>query len=174
MFAETDIRGNPITRAYAESRIRWEPIIEVTQMKGDGETHPLLSTEDEFADYENWDVANLTGSAAKEDWMLQCEYARSALKIGLKLGEEVGVNPYQFGLSGATDTHTGLATSREENYFGKYAKTEPKVGRHNYEVIPGDDPGSGVCLADLVLAAQLRTTGLSVRGSTLSDSPGPA
>ena len=75
-----------MTGAYAEARIRWEPIIEVTQIKGDGETHPLLSPEDEFADYENWDVANIDGSAPKEDWMLQYEYGRSALKLGLKLG----------------------------------------------------------------------------------------
>ncbi len=140
MFAETDRSGNRLTRAYAESRIRWEPIIEVIQAKGDGEAHPLLSTEDEFADYETWDVANLDGSSAKEDRMLQYEYARSALKLGLKLGAELGVNPYQFGLSAATDSHTGLATTREENYFGKYAKTEPKATRHNYEVIPASDP----------------------------------
>jgi len=140
MFAETDFSGNPITRAYAEARIRWEPIIETSQIKGDGETHPLLSTEDEFADFENWDVANIDGSAPKEDWMLQYEYARSALKLGLKLGKELGANPYKFGLSGATDSHTGLATSREENYFGKYQKTEPSPDRHNHEVIPADDP----------------------------------
>ena len=140
MFAETNRSGNRLTRAYAESRIRWEPIIEVTQMKGDGETHPLLSTEDEFADYENWDVANIDGSSPKEDRMLQYEYARSALKLGLKLGAELGVNPYQFGLSAATDSHTGLVTTREENFFGKYAKTEPSAKRHNYEVIPASDP----------------------------------
>ena len=140
MFSDKDYSGKKITRAYAEARIRWEPIIEVTQMKGDGETHPLLSPDDEFADYENWDVANIDGTAPKEEWMLQYEYGRSALKVGLKLGAELGENPYKFGLSAATDTHTGLATSREENYFGKYAKTEPKGDRHNYEVIPSTDP----------------------------------
>ena len=140
MFAETRRGGDPMTRAYAEARIRWEPIIEVTQMKGDGETHPLLSPEDEFADYEQWDVANIDGSAAKEDWMFQYEYGRSALKLGLKLGEQLGANPYKFGLSGATDTHTGLATTREENYYGKYAKTEPSPDRHDHEVIPSEDP----------------------------------
>ncbi|MEE9577880.1 MAG: DUF3604 domain-containing protein, partial [Gemmatimonadota bacterium] len=140
MFAETDRSGNPLTRAYAEARMRWEPIIEATQIKGDGETHPLLSTEDEFADYENWDVANIDGSAPKEEWMLQYEYARSALKLGLRLGAELGANPFKFGLSGATDSHTGLATTREENYFGKYQKTEPSPTRQNHEVIPADDP----------------------------------
>jgi hypothetical protein len=140
MFSDKDFSGKRFDRAYAEARIRWEPIIEVTQIKGDGETHPLLSPEDEFADYERWDVGNLAGSAAKEDWMLQYEYGRSALKLGLALGEKLGVNPYKFGLSGATDTHTALATSREENYFGKYQHTEPSPNRHNREVIPADDP----------------------------------
>jgi hypothetical protein len=125
---------------YAAARIRWEPIIEVTQVKGDGEAHPLLSPEDEFADYENWDVGNLDGSAPKKEWMLQYEYGRSALKLGLKIGQKLGANPYKFGLTGATDTHTALATSREENFFGKYKHTEPSPDRHNREVIPADDP----------------------------------
>ncbi|MEE9132723.1 MAG: DUF3604 domain-containing protein [Gemmatimonadota bacterium] len=140
MFAETDLSGNPLTRAYAEARMRWEPIIEVTQVKGDGEAHPLLSTEDEFADYENWDVSNLDGSAAKTEEMLRYEYGRSALKLGLELGKKIGANPYKFGLSGATDSHTGLSTTREENYFGKYQSTEPSPDRHNNEVIPAEDP----------------------------------
>ncbi len=140
MFNDKNFSGKRMDRAYAESRIRWEPIIEVTQIKGDGEAHPLLSPEDEFADYENWDVTNLAGTAPKEDWMLQYEYGRSALKLGLKLGKQLGVNPYKFGLLGATDTHTALATSREENYFGKYKKTEPSPNRHNNDVIPADDP----------------------------------
>lgn len=140
MFNDKDFSGKDMTKSYAESRIRWEPIIEVTQMKGDGETHPLLSPDDEFAGYEKWDVSNLDGSAPKEDWMYQYEYGRSALKLGLAIEKKIGVNPYKFGLSAATDAHSGLATTREENYFGKYAKTEPKPKRHDYEVIPATDP----------------------------------
>jgi hypothetical protein len=140
MFTERTRGGQPMDRAYAAMRIRWEPIIEVTQIKGDGETHPLLSPEDEFADFESWDVANLAGTAAKEDWMLQYEYGRSALKLGLKLGDRLGVNPYKFGLTAATDTHTALATSREENFFGKYQHTEPSADRHDRVVIPAEDP----------------------------------
>jgi len=140
MYSDKKLSGSPIDLAYAEARIRWEPLIEVSQIKGDGETHPFLSTEDEFANYETWDTANIDGSAAKENWMLQYEYARSALKLGLKLEAETGANPYKFGLSAATDTHTALATTREENYFGKYAQTEPSETRHNREVIPADDP----------------------------------
>ena len=139
MFRDKTFDGKRIDRAYAEARIRWEPIIEVTQIKGDGEAHPVLSPDDEFADYENWDVANIDGSAPKEDWMLEYEYGRSALKVGLELGKKLGANPYQFGLSAASDTHTALATTREANYFGKYAKTEPSPNRQNHEVIPADD-----------------------------------
>jgi hypothetical protein len=141
MFTKKRFNGKGMTKEYARERLRWEPIIEVSQIKGDGETHPLLSPEDEFADFGTWDVSNLDGSAPKTDDMLQYEYGRSALKIGLELGKELGVNPYQFGLSAATDSHTGLATAREDNYFGKYAKTEPKGGdsRHNYDVIPATD-----------------------------------
>jgi len=140
MFADKAASGEPMDQAYAEKRARWEPLHEVTQIKGDEETHPLLSPDDEFADFERWDVSNISGSAAKEEWMLQYEHARSALKLGLKLGRELGANPYKFGLIGAIDAHTALATSREENYFGKYAHTEPSPDRHNRDVIPADDP----------------------------------
>jgi hypothetical protein len=140
MFTKTDFSGRPMTRAYAEKRLRWEPIREMSQVKGDEETHPFLSPEDEFADYENWDVSNLDGSAKKTEDMLQYEYARSALRIGLELGAEIGANPYKFGMSAATDSHTGLATSREENYFGKYQHTEPSAERQGREVIPAADP----------------------------------
>ncbi|MGI9625874.1 MAG: DUF3604 domain-containing protein, partial [Longimicrobiales bacterium] len=85
MFSDKMPDGTPMTRAYAAKRIRWEPLHEMSQIKGDEETHPLLSTEDEFADFETWDVGNLAGTAPKEEWMLQYEYARSALKLGLKL-----------------------------------------------------------------------------------------
>ncbi len=140
MFTDKTFEGEPLTRAYAEARMRWEPIIEVSQIKGDGETHPFLSTRDEFANFETWDVSNLDGSAAKETSMLQYEYARSALKLGLKLGKELGAHPFKFGMVGATDTHTGLSTTREENFFGKYQSTEPSADRHGGEVIPSEDP----------------------------------
>ena len=140
MFLPKTFKGEDFTRDYAERRIRWEPLYEMTQIKGDEEAHPYLSADDEFADFENWDVANLSGTVAKEDWMLQYEYARPVLKIGLELEKKLGVNPYKFGLMGTTDTHTALATSREENYFGKYQHTEPSPERHNREVIPSDDP----------------------------------
>lgn len=140
MFNGQMSNGRPITREYAEMRVRYEPLHELSQMKGDEETHPLLSPDDEFADFESWDVGNLAGNRPKEESMLQYEYARSALKLGLEIGDKIGVNPYKNGLIAATDTHTGLATSREENYFGKYQHTEPSPTRHNGEVIPAEDP----------------------------------
>ena len=117
--------GKAIDHAYAEQRAKWERLYEVTQTKGDAETHPYLSPNDEFADFETWDKGNLDASAAKTKEMLEFEYARSALKNGLKLEEKLGVNPYKFGLVGSTDMHTGLSAAEEENFFGKTVPQEP-------------------------------------------------
>lgn len=139
-FGITQFNGEPMDAAYAAQRSRWEPIMEITQIKGDGETHPKLSPEDEFADFERWDKGNLTGSAAKEDWMFKYEYGRSALETGLELEASLGTNPYDFGFNGASDSHTGLASTGEENYFGKMATSEPSPKRFNGEVITAVDP----------------------------------
>ena len=104
--------GKRIDREYAENRVRWEPLYEATQIKGDGETHPFLSPNDEFANFERWDKGNLDLTEVKKPEMLEFEYARSALKNGLKMEAELGVNPYKFGLVGSTDAHTGLAGRR--------------------------------------------------------------
>ena len=131
MFAMQDdfADGAPYDRAYAEERQKWERIYEVTQLKGDGEAHPLLSPEDEFADYETWDFGNLDGTQAKTAEMLPGEYARSGLLRGLQLEASLGVNPFKFGLEGATDTHTGLSTIDEDNFFGKFTTYEPSPER---------------------------------------------
>lgn len=154
MFGERTEMGKKMTAEYAAKRIRWEPIHEMSQIKGDEETHPFLSPDDEFADFENWDTSNIMGTVPKKPEMLQYEYARSALKTGLKLGKKLGVNPYKFGMYATTDTHTALATTREENYFGKYQHTEPSPDRHNREVIPADDP------ALRILTSQEQAAGL--------------
>jgi hypothetical protein len=96
--------GGKVNKKYAEQRARWEPLYEMTQMKGDGETHPLLSPDDEFADYENWDKGNLDLTELKKDEMLAGEYAREGLKRGLMLENKLGINPYKFGMVGATDS----------------------------------------------------------------------
>ena len=121
--------GRKLDKKYVEARARWEPMYEVTQIKGDGEAHPFLSPDDAFADYETWDAGNLDLSEAKTDDMLQYEYAREALKNGLLLEERLGTNPYKFGLVGSTDSHTALATAEEENYFGKATNAEPSPKR---------------------------------------------
>jgi len=129
MFPEINpATGKALTKEYAETRARWEPLYEVTQIKGDGETHPYLSPNDEFADYETWDKGNL-GPVLKKPGMLQYEYAREALKNGLKFEAKLGTNPYKFGMVGSTDSHTSLATAEEENFFGKHSGKEPASGR---------------------------------------------
>jgi len=140
MYSDKKYGGKRMTREYAEKRARWEPAIEVSQIKGDEETHPLLSPEDEFANFESWDVSNIMGTAPKEEWMLKFEYGRAALKTGLELERKLGANPYKFGMTASSDTHTALSTTREENYFGKYMATEPSANRHNNQVIPTDNP----------------------------------
>jgi len=130
MFPITEsFTGRMVDTEYIEQRAKWEPLYEATQIKGDGETHPFLSPNDEFADYETWDQGNLDLSVLKQDDMLQYEYARSALGIGMQLEEELGTNPYKFGMIGATDSHTGLATAEEDNFFGKHSGTEPSPER---------------------------------------------
>jgi hypothetical protein len=135
MFAVERLNGRPIDRKYAETRARFEPLYEVTQIKGDGEAHPFLSPNDEFADYGTWDKSDIAGFKPKEDWMLKHEYARSALQIGMQLEEKLGVNPYKFGMVGSTDAHTSLATTREENFFGKAAHLEPEANRWEHVII---------------------------------------
>jgi hypothetical protein len=129
MFAETRINGEPVNESYAKERFKREPLYEVTQIKGDGETHPFLSPNDEFADFENWDKTNLDYSQLKTKDMLEYEYARSALKLGIKYQKEMGVNPYKFGMLGSTDSHTSLATADDNNFFGKTSGTEPSKER---------------------------------------------
>ena len=129
MFRPETRDGQAFDGDYARRRARWEPVVEVTQIKGDGETHPFLSPDDEFADYETWDLGNFTGVPKSSD-MLEYEYARSALKLGLRLWSELGVNPFQFGMIGSTDSHTALSTADEANFFGKHsAGMEPAAGR---------------------------------------------
>ena len=146
MFPIVEDFGKKLDRAYAEERIKWERLYEVTQMKGDGEAHPFLSPNDEFANFETWDKGNLDGSVVKSKDMLQFEYAREALKSGLLLEQKLGVNPYKFGMIGSTDSHTGLATAEEENFFGKVAAQEPSPERMMKPFF--DNPETGVIIMD--------------------------
>ncbi len=129
MFQMVDGDGSPLSARYASLRARWEPLVEVTQIKGDGEAHPLLSRNDEFADFETWDIGNLIGSREKTSDMLPGEYAREALKNGLLVQQQSGANPFKFGMIGSTDSHTSVTASEENNFWGKFATTEPHPGR---------------------------------------------
>ena len=135
MFSVETNAGEPLTKELAALRARMEPIIEATQIKGDGEAHPFLSPDDEFADYETWDDANLDGTEVKKPEMLQYEYARSALKRGLSLEKKLGVNPFKFGMIGSTDAHTALPAVEENNFFGKHSGVEPEPHRWEHVVI---------------------------------------
>jgi hypothetical protein len=134
MFALQDdfAEGAALDADYAATRQKWERLYEATQMKGDGEAHPFLSTEDEFADFETWDYGNLDASEAKTPEMLAGEYARSGLQRGLMLEATLGINPFKFGLVGASDNHVGLTTSDNDNFFGKFTAYEPSPERSQH------------------------------------------
>jgi len=135
---ERTYAGGKVDKNYASLRAKWEPLYEVTQIKGDGETHSVLSPDDEFADYGTWDVGNLDLTQLKKPEMLKGEYAREALKRGFTLEQELGINPYKFGMVGATDAHTSLAAVEEENYFGKSPTVEPSATRVEHPFVKSD------------------------------------
>ncbi|MEK9624124.1 MAG: DUF3604 domain-containing protein [Halieaceae bacterium] len=119
MFDVRDIRGTDMSVEYAEIRRYWEPVVEITQIKGDSETHPVLSPDDAFADFETYPYY------IQREWTDYVpqpgDYVRSALKTGLSLEASIGVNPYQFGVIGSTDAHTSLPSAEEDNFHGKMA-----------------------------------------------------
>jgi hypothetical protein len=151
MFPVVEALGKPIDAEYAATRARWERLYEMTQTKGTGEAHPYLSPNDEFADFELWDKGNLDGSVAKTKDMLEGEYARSGLKLGLKLEERFGTNPYKFGMIGSSDAHTGLAAMEEDNFFGKTTPQEPGPERLTATFI--NNPKTGVKIMDWEVGA---------------------
>jgi hypothetical protein len=153
MFPLENSYGEPVDSAYANMRNRWEPLVEATQVKGDSETHPILSPDDAFADYETWE-GNIGRSQTKrlirisdtgdckDPLNYKCykykeededryigSYVRSGLKRGLEIKKKIATNPYKFGLIGSTDNHTALAASDEDNFFGKFLDSEPGPGR---------------------------------------------
>ena len=131
--------GKRLNKEYVTERAKWEPLYEATQIKGDGEAHPYLSPDDEFANYETWDIGNLDiVPTVKTDDMLAGEYAREALKSGLALEARLGTNPYKFGMVGSTDSHTGLATAQEDNFFGKHSGAEPKPERMEHPFLANE------------------------------------
>lgn len=150
----------PLDADYAQRRGRWEPVYETTQMKGDGETRPKLSPNDEFANFERFDRGSL-GPEPKTDAMLPREYAREALKRGLAYEAKLGANPFKFGLIGSTDSHTGLSTADEDNYFGKMAVLEPTADPIRFdEVVIGRVP-AGRPRSQQHLAREISASGMA-------------
>jgi Protein of unknown function (DUF3604) len=134
MFGFTDYDGGALTADNAQMRARWEPIYETTQVKGDGEAHPLLSPTDEFAGFEAWDATNIgqvpfPTDPNKKREIMRGNYTREALKQGLEIQQRLGTNPYRFGLIGSTDSHTALATADDDNFWGKFPDSEPSAAR---------------------------------------------
>ncbi|MDA9096046.1 DUF3604 domain-containing protein, partial [Porticoccaceae bacterium] len=140
MFAPTDLNGKPMVKSQAEARSRWEPLAEVTQMKGTSETHPLLSPDDEFSDYEIWD--DIEGRSSSEELSREDRenkpygYIRSALKLGMQEQSKLGVNPFKFGMVGGTDSHTSLSTADDDNFWGKMPHSNPHKGRMFERMLP--------------------------------------
>jgi len=130
----------PYSKEMAELRASFEPLYEATQIKGDGEAHPMLSPDDEFADFDTWDKSNLNGTEAKRPEMIKYEYAREALKTGLSMEKKLGINPFKFGMIGSTDAHTAMTAVEEENFFGKHSGVEPGPHRWEHVVIEAPNP----------------------------------
>lgn len=152
MFPLVDsFSGRPIDKGYAAESARWERLYEVTQTKGTGEAHPYLSPNDEFANFELWDKGNMTLSEPKTKSMLEFEYARSALKNGLKLERQLGINPYKFGMVGSSDAHNGLSAMEENNFMGKTVSQEPSAERISATFV--HDPKTNLTIKDWEVGA---------------------
>ncbi|MEJ2471807.1 MAG: DUF3604 domain-containing protein [Desulfuromonadales bacterium] len=150
MFMLKTFAGEPFDKNYAERRQHFERVVEVTQPKGTSEAHPLLSPDDEFADFELMDKSNLTGTVAKTPEMIKTEYAREALKLGLAEEARLGVNPFKFGMIGSTDSHNAIPSTREENWFGKIHFVEPSPHRRDgYFIESSVDPSYSIRDIDL-------------------------
>lgn len=122
MFGRTTLKGEPITPVYAKTRIRWEPVAEITQIKGDSETHPALSPDDPFADFESYGFYIQNSDIPYTYEAGEGDYIRAGLKTGLQVEEDIGTNPYKFGVIGSTDSHSGLSSADEDNFWGKMAR----------------------------------------------------
>ncbi len=143
MFARHKFGGAPLTRQWAELRNRFEPLLEITQYKGDSEAHPTLSPTDEFADFETWNgwrgvIDGTKTNLSKDEYITkkQGEYARSALKAGLDLEVDLGTNPFKYGIVGGTDSHTSLAAADNDNFWGKFSRDAPSDTRLKTRWVP--------------------------------------
>ena len=127
MFSETSLRSEPYTALTARTRMEWEPVAEITQFKGDSETHPRFSPDDEFADFEPY--THYIQQDAPEYAPSRGDYVRSGMLTGLEIESQIGVNPFQVGVIGSTDSHTGLASAEETNFWGKFPRDTTPEGK---------------------------------------------
>jgi len=136
MFATETISGAALDREYAENRSRWEPLFEITQIKGASETHHALSTDDEFAYFgiQGWGNGNLTLDILETPDQRKYQHVRQALLNGMLLEDQLGANPFTYGLVGASDTHTGIPNHDEDAFWGKHTTNEPSVTERTTEV----------------------------------------
>ena len=153
MFSREGLNGEPIDAQYAATRARWEPVYEVTQIKGDSETHPLQSPNDEFADFATYDHLLDAAAAARGEEVRQVvkegDYARRGLRTGLDLEREFGVNPFKFGMIGSTDSHSSMASAEENNFWGKFAIDSTPAKRRDLAILPGTTNSFGMSAAGL-------------------------
>lgn len=126
MYASKNSDGQPLTKAHAELRSRLEPISEILQIKGASETHPLLSSEDEFAGFELLGESLFTQS--KLPTSMAGSYMRDALRVGMEFSHNEGFNPYKFGVIGSSDSHNASSPSDESNYTGKLPMLDGSAG----------------------------------------------
>jgi hypothetical protein len=156
MFSDKTLGGKPLDRAYAEARAKWEPIAEITQTKGDSETDPAVSPDDEFAAFERWDKANIMGTQQDTPAQQPFNYLRPSLTRGLRFEQTIGVNPFKYGLIGATDSHTGLSTAQADNFFGALGpQSEPNPRRIIYQPAPTNSKGFSLPPQDTIVSAGL-------------------
>jgi len=139
MFSATRLNGDPITAEFARTRAEWEPIVEVTQVKGDSETAPSLSPDDEFAGFEPFNFYLQNKPQGANYQAAVGDFMRSGLRRGLEIEQVIGVNPYQFGVIGSTDAHTSIASAEEPNFWGKMGKDSIPENKRTEDAIDLDD-----------------------------------
>jgi hypothetical protein len=144
MFAKRQLNGDALDTEYATKRAKWEPLVEVTQIKGDSETHPDLAPTDEFADFERFNFYLQAVPQAQGYKAQQGDTIRSALKAGLELEQELGVNPFKFGMIGSTDSHSGMASAEEPNFWGKVSVDSIPENKRRNDVGSEDIYSNGI------------------------------
>ena len=136
MFMLTDWSGNPLDSAYADQRMRNEPLVEITQVKGTSDTHPALSPNDEWADFEIMPFQIASTRPSKPGG----SYVREAYLNGISLQEEQGINPFKLGVIGSSDTHNATYAGDEDDYWSKVGLRDSDGVKRG--AVPLPEPGA--------------------------------